>query len=110
MPVTRGSPAKETIGANALASDVASVMARFEAARAMSKPSGTEKTATISTLTISVRMVKDRRTSYSPGGGTSFTPTPRTLCKKRGLSADSPSLRRSHEICTSTVLSVVKNG
>jgi hypothetical protein len=38
-------------------------------------------------------------------GSASRTPTPRTVCRRRGDAADSPSLRRSHDRWTSTVLS-----
>ena len=38
-------------------------------------------------------------------GTSSITPTPRTVCRYRGRAAVSPSLRRSHETCTSMVWS-----
>ena len=45
---------------------------------------------------------------HQPGaseGGARRTPTPRTLCRYAGWAAVSPSLRRSHDRCTSTVRS-----
>ena len=48
---------------------------------------------------------QDDPATHQASGAASRTPTPRTLCRYAGAAADSPSLRRNHERCTSTVRS-----
>ena len=72
---------------------------RTRTARGMRKASATM------IVVVAARATSRRLTAQPCSGATSFTPTPRTVCRYLGSAAVSPSFRRSHDRWTSTVRS-----
>ena len=104
----RASGTTPTTAAMFCASLIPAVIARSTAVSRTRTVSGIRNATSTTDVVATTKAVNRRRIArpYSGSGSTSFRPTPRMLCRYRGAEARSPSLRRNHDRCTSTVLSL----